>query len=460
MAYSYDRAGNLASATNAASTSTYGYDNRNLATSVTDPSGKVIDFANDTTGRRTDTWFNDTTGHATFAAHTHTDYDASSRITRVWTSQNSSDSSRASDLSYSYAAPGSSVCATSAPASGADTGLRWSQTDNITGAVTSYCYDQANRLTTASTSGGDSWEYTYDSDGNRLTATKNGTVVQSFGSFNSADQITGSTYSYDGAGNTAIDPTNSAFGYSDADQMTSRTDRYTTPTTSRYGYAGTTQNELVSDSARNYTYGRTTKQGVPLVESYTALGSTYSYVYDPQGTPLAMEGSNTHYLALDGLGSPVALIKQDGATTGTYSYDPWGQVTATAVGGSGATGVQIYSFVGGIDDPTSTLEHFGRRWYDPSIGRFTQQDDLQVLADPSRANRFEYAGDNPNNYVDLTGRCSIDTWVHYGLGLIIGVATAVGGALTSEVGVGIAGMIAGWGVITDVTYGMEVCASE
>ena len=93
-----------------------------------------------------------------FAAHNHTDYDASSRITRVWTAKAGNDTDRVTDLTYSYASPGGTVCP-GAPAAGADTGLRWKQTDNRTGKVTTYCYDQANRLVSATTPGGDAWAY-------------------------------------------------------------------------------------------------------------------------------------------------------------------------------------------------------------------------------------------------------------------------------------------------------------
>jgi hypothetical protein len=50
-----------------------------------------------------------------------------------------------------------------------------------------------------------------------------------------------------------------------------------------------------------------------------------------------------------------------GITTGTYSYDPYGQSTTTAVGGSSATMIRVFGYAGGFDDPTSTLVHFGMR---------------------------------------------------------------------------------------------------
>ena len=414
VSYSYDKAGNLASATNAAGTTRYSYDTRNLVTRAVSPSGRVIDFAHDPSGRRTDTWFNATsTGYdsTTFAAHTHTDYDASSRITRVWTAKAGNDADRVTDLSYSYASPGT-ACA-GAPAAGTDTALRWKQTDHRTGAVTTYCYDQANRLVSATTPGGDSWAYAYDGNGNRTETRKNGAVVQTL-AVNPGDQITTTGYGYDASGNTTAAPSvGSSVSYNGAEQMTGRTtsDGYS-GTTAAYTYAGTDQTELVGLSGRSYTYGRTNQAGLPIIESYTASnGAATSYTYDPQGTPLAVEGANSHYLALDGLGSPVALVNNSGGQTGAYRYDPYGQATATAVNGSGAIGIQIYGYAGGFDDPASGLVHYGQPWYDPAPGRFAQQDSLETIADPTRANRYEYANSNPVNYVDPTGLWTIDAGI-------------------------------------------------
>lgn len=406
VSYSYDKVGNLATAVNAAGTTTYSYDVRNLVTAMTPPDGRRIEFAHDADGRRTDTWFNVATGRTRWAAHSRTDYDASGRITRTWTSTASptsgtaNDNTRVSDLSYSYAAPASGACATAPPA-GQDTSMRWTQTDNRTGRVTTYCYDPANRLVSASTPGGDSWAYDYDGNGNRTQTTKNGTVVQTL-TVNTADQVTTTGYTFDASGNTTAAPgVAAAVAYNGAEQMTTRGD-------ASYVYAGSDQTELVRQSGggvreRSYTYGRTNSNGMPIIESYKDGTTTLSYLYDPQGTPLALLGGNSHYLAMDGLGSPTALINHDGGQTGKYSYDPYGGITATAVNGSGAIGIQIFGYAAGVVDNGSALVHFGMRWYDPSTGRFTQQDSLETLADPSRSNRYEYAAGNPVNFVDPSG---------------------------------------------------------
>jgi RHS repeat-associated protein len=411
VTYTYDKVGNLASETDISGTTSYTYDARNLVTRVTLTDGKNIDFGYDADGRRTDTWYTTTAQHTVFGAHTHTDYDAAGRMIRVWSARASDDNDRVSDLSYSYASPGTgSGCAT-APAAAQDTSLRWAQTNNLTGVTTSYCYDTANRLVSVTTPGGDSWSYGYDANGNRTQTVKNGVEVQS-PDFNAAGQLIDPGYGYDAAGNLTAEPTLGTMSYNGAGQMIERT---VGTDTFDYEYAGTTQNELVSQtlangSQRSHTYGRTDGNGLPLMETVTVPAGTSRITHDPGGSPLTIKtyaGSVHHYL-LDGLGSVIGLVEASGTVTALYSYDPWGEITqAMSPISSAIVTISPYRYAGGTHDPTSPLMHYGQRWYDPTTGRWTQQDSLETLADPSRANRYEYAASNPTNYVDPTG---LETW--------------------------------------------------
>jgi RHS repeat-associated protein len=340
---------------------------------------------------------------------------------RVWTAQNSNDATRISDLTYSYAGDDSLGDCPTAPV-GVQTSLRWVEHDMLTNVYTNYCYDSANRLTQDSPGVGATYYYSYDANGNRTeTRYKDGTLVQSQ-TVNAADQLTMTGYSYDAAGNTTAD-SHGTEAWNAAGQMTTLTNGSGSHS---YTYAGTDQTELISDgNGRNYTYGRSGSTGLPLIESFTKSGNTYSYLYDPNGTPLAIEGGNTHYLALDGLGSIIATIKHDGTTTATYSYDAWGQQTTTAHNGSSIDDYQLYGYTGGITDPLAGLLHLGHRWYDSHNGRFSQQDNAKPLADPARANRYAYAGDNPVNYVDPCG-LSVGGCVKAIVEFILTAAGAVG----------------------------------
>ena len=55
-----------------------------------------------------------------------------------------------------------------------------------------------------------------------------------------------------------------------------------------------------------------------------------------------------------------------------------------------------YLLKGGIQDRTTGWVHFGARLYDPTTGRWTQQDTLDSPLNPANANRYAYAGDDPS----------------------------------------------------------------
>jgi len=62
-----------------------------------------------------------------------------------------------------------------------------------------------------------------------------------------------------------------------------------------------------------------------------------------------------------------------------------------------------FLFAGGIQDRATGWVKYGARWYNPAIGRWTQQDTLDIPLDPNNANRYAYAGNDPINNIDPTG---------------------------------------------------------
>ncbi|WNV75797.1 RHS repeat-associated core domain-containing protein [Geodermatophilus sp. DSM 44513] len=146
--------------------------------------------------------------------------------------------------------------------------------------------------------------------------------------------------------------------------------------------------------------------------SPTPTGAAASAISrDCPGHPAGYRCANAHYLALDGLGSIVATINHTGAQTAAYTYDPWDSMTATGVNASAIKSYQLFGYAGGTIDRDPDLVRSGQRWYDPVVGRFTQQDALETLGDPRRANRYEYAASNPINFVDPLGleRCFVNS---------------------------------------------------
>ena len=80
---------------------------------------------------------------------------------------------------------------------------------------------------------------------------------------------------------------------------------------------------------------------------------------------------------------------------------------------------------------------FGVCYYDPTLGRWTQQDPLGgSLFDPSTGNRYAYANDDPGNLVDPTGTFTINP-----------VGACGFAAATALVGLGVVTVVTGGGLI-------------
>jgi RHS repeat-associated protein len=131
------------------------------------------------------------------------------------------------------------------------------------------------------------------------------------------------------------------------------------------------------------------------------------------------------YFQTDASGSAIAGVNTNGATF-IDSYKPYGERLHAAPGESGIW------FAGKKQDKPDLI-HMGGRYYNPQIGRFLSIDPKE--ADPSDVhgiNRYAYANNNPNRYVDPDGHSPVD--------LLFFAADAVklGIAIYSGVGVGAA----------------------
>ncbi|MDJ0358577.1 RHS repeat-associated core domain-containing protein [Paenarthrobacter sp. PH39-S1] len=86
-----------------------------------------------------------------------------------------------------------------------------------------------------------------------------------------------------------------------------------------------------------------------------------------------------------------------------HAYDPYGVQTITKDTGGNATDQTPYTFKQGLQDRTTGWVKYGARWYNPTTGRWTQQDTLDNPLDPANANRYTYAANDPINNADPTG---------------------------------------------------------
>jgi len=116
------------------------------------------------------------------------------------------------------------------------------------------------------------------------------------------------------------------------------------------------------------------------------------------------------------------MTDSSGNEVNRYDYNPYGQV----INQQEQSGLNNpWKFAGGYLDSSTSLYKFGTRYYDPSLGRWTQQDPVGgSLGDLNSANRYTYANDDPVNVVDPSGR---DVWE-----CVSAISAAVGlGFLTS-----------------------------
>ena len=95
------------------------------------------------------------------------------------------------------------------------------------------------------------------------------------------------------------------------------------------------------------------------------------------------------------------MTDSSGKEVNRYDDDPYGQV----INQQEQSGLNNpWKFAGGYLDNSTSLYKFGTRYYDPSLGRWTQQDPVGgSLGDLNSANRYTYANDDPVNAVDPSG---------------------------------------------------------
>src|SRR5262249_47775446 len=90
------------------------------------------------------------------------------------------------------------------------------------------------------------------------------------------------------------------------------------------------------------------------------------------------------------------LMNNSGSLVDTLTTDAWGNVTSES---SPATGDR-FKFGGGQWDATIGLEHFGERWYDPTVARWVSQAPLGLSPD---SNPYRYVQNGPNLATDPSG---------------------------------------------------------
>jgi RHS repeat-associated protein len=294
-----------------------------------------------------------------------------------------------------------------------------------------YTYDSQNRVTDVDVLNSNNvevqkWTYGYDANGNRTSYTQLSPAVSIGYTYTGGNEIqtetqgsTTLTFSFDGNGNLTGQTSGQSLAYNGKEQTTGIG-------SNSYTYSGPSQQDRVQINGATLDYS-----GLGVSQQTDSSGTTYFTrcscgLLNNERIP---NGSRYYYL-FDGLGSIVGMTSDSGSKVNSYDYDAYGvmlnQVEKTGVNNP-------FKYAGGYLDASGYYQ-FGVRYYDPSLGRWTQQDSVAgSLFDLNSANRYTYVEDDPVNLVDPSGKASVPNFsLACFFGAVGGIATVIVGALVAE----------------------------
>ncbi|HXX43309.1 MAG TPA: RHS repeat-associated core domain-containing protein [Candidatus Acidoferrales bacterium] len=278
----------------------------------------------------------------------------------------------------------------------------------------SYTYDVLNRIATMSAPGdtcsGLSW--TIDAWGNRTAQSATGGTCNTFSaSVGTNNQLTGSPYQYDAAGNMTHDASHSYFY--DAENRLIQAD----------GSAGYCATGSGTAATACYAY-----DAFDLRASKKIGSTTTSYLRDLNGRVIAEDNggwaagyvyrggqllaeyfnSTTYFAHTDHLGSTRLLTGYPTASVAECDdYYPFGEQIAC-----GGTSTTSHKFTGYQVDSETNLDNANARYYGSSLGRFMSPDPLGIFVadatNPQSWNLYSYAYNNPLAFVDPSGMDDCD----------------------------------------------------
>ena len=107
------------------------------------------------------------------------------------------------------------------------------------------------------------------------------------------------------------------------------------------------------------------------------------------------ESARTYYhYASDEMGSTTHIVDENGNVQNRYKYDAWGKITVKE-----EAVPNRFTYYGQQIDPITQQYYLRARFYNPVIGRFTQEDTYRG----DGLNLYAYCANNPVYYVDPSG---------------------------------------------------------
>lgn len=371
--YAYDAASNRTSFTDPESGITsYAYDSLNRLGTLTPPSaisGGSFGFSYDALSRRTQLTRPN-------RLNTNYTYDSLSRLLSV---SHMSGRTTLDGASYTMDAAGN----------------RTSRTPLPSGAATNFTYDAVYELLSATQGSTTKESYSYDAVGNRLSS-----LTVSPYSYNASNELSstpGASYTYDANGN-MLTKTDSTGTTTNTWDFENRLTSVTIPgsggvVTLKYDPFGRRIYKSSSLGTSVFVY-----DGDNIIEETNSSGAVVARYAQGLNVdePLAeVRSGTTSYYEADGLGSVTSLSSSKAALAATYTYDSFGNLTAST-----GTLTNPLRYTGREFDSETNLYFYRARYYDPTVGRFLNEDPMRFGAGP---NFFAYVLNSPTNSLDPFG---------------------------------------------------------
>ncbi len=361
-------------------------DNR---TQLVYPTGEVVTYTYDADNRliEVEDWDGGLTAY---------EYDAAGRLTAtelpngVVTANEYGDAGRLVNLTHA-AADNMILSSYSYELDGVGNRVRVTETLTGTTRIIDYVYDSLNRLGSADYSTGESFEYAYDTIGNRTAMTNTaGTTLYQYDKANRLTSVDDVGYTWDDRGNLVDDGT-FTYTYNTAGRMV-RAESITVTLVYTYNADGLRVEQSINGDITNFVWDWAS--GLPEILSeggnlYLAGRDTLGYWDDTMST--------WAYHLPDALGSIRQTTDDTGTVLDTREWTPFGIEVGTTQAGLGYTGEWF--------DDSAGMVYLRARWYEPQAGRFTRRDPWEGVPDlPHTLLRgYVYVGDNPINGTDPAG---------------------------------------------------------